>query len=204
MPRIKLKKNSPEFAEPGPQTEVKCCDFPGCNAIGEFKAPKHRGLNEYYYFCMEHVREYNKAWNFFEGMSESEVQDHMLKSMYGDRPTWRYDSGEDIEDDLRSRAWQEYNGSDDDPRKGKGQQRQSHQYYGDHAAQEIEALALMGLEPPTDLKEIKERYKELAKKHHPDLNPDCEKSEERLKRINMAYTILKVAYESFEKLPERD
>lgn len=203
MPRIILKKNSPEFAEPGQQTQTRCCDYPGCDKIGEHKAPKHRGLNEYYYFCVDHVREYNKAWNFFEGMSETEVQDHMLRSMYGDRPTWRYDSEGGLEDDLRDRVWQEYEGSDEAPRGG--QKRQSyHTHESGHAAQEIEALALMGLEPPTDLKEIKERYKGLAKKHHPDLNPDCDKSEEMLKKINMAYTILKVAYESFEKLPKSD
>lgn len=54
-----------------------------------------------------------------------------------------------------------------------------------------------------DLKIIKARYKELAKKHHPDLNKGSNKSEELLKEINMAYTILKVAFEKFEDLPQR-
>lgn len=58
----------------------------------------------------------------------------------------------------------------------------------------------MGLAPPVDLRLIKTRYKELAKKHHPDLRPDDPEAEELLKRINMAYTILKIAYEKFEKI----
>jgi len=64
-------------------------------------------------------------------------------------------------------------------------------------------MALMGLEPPVQLQDIKTRYKELAKKHHPDLNRGCAKSEELLKQINMAYTILKLAYEKYDDLPER-
>jgi DnaJ-class molecular chaperone len=58
----------------------------------------------------------------------------------------------------------------------------------------------MGLAPPVTLDGIKARYKELAKKYHPDLNAACRQSEELLKSINMAYTILKMAYGKFEKL----
>ena len=61
----------------------------------------------------------------------------------------------------------------------------------------------MGLEPPVTLPVIKKKYKELAKKYHPDLNQNDRKAEELLKQINMAYTILKLAYEKFEDLPER-
>ena len=67
----------------------------------------------------------------------------------------------------------------------------------------LEVPPVKGLEPPVDLSVIKARYKELAKKHHPDLNPGCDKSEDLLKKINMAYTILKLAYEDFKDLPER-
>jgi len=42
----------------------------------------------------------------------------------------------------------------------------------------------------------------LAKKYHPDLNGKDKESEELLKKINMAYTILKMAYQKFEDLPE--
>ena len=58
----------------------------------------------------------------------------------------------------------------------------------------------MELEVPITLTDIKKRYKELAKKYHPDLNPNNKDAEEQLKKVNMAYTILKVAYEKFEKL----
>lgn len=176
----------------------------GCAAHGEFKAPKHRGLNEYYYFCLTHVQEYNKAWNFFSGMSDDEVQDHVLKSMYGFRPTWKYGVNGDAADVLRDKAWSFQYGSDHESRADDQERRKKNfreQFSGN--SPEFQALAIMGLEPPVELDAIKKRYKELAKKYHPDLNKGCPQSEELLKTINMSYTILKVAYEKFEDLPDR-
>ena len=200
MPKIFLKPNSPEFHDGKPQSRTALCDMPGCQEQGDFRAPKDRSLSDHYWFCQEHVREYNKAWNFFEGMADSEVQDHMTNSLYGDRPTWKYGVNGTAQEELYRKAWQTYNGDDEPPKHHQG----AHQN-GPIAQQtpEYEALAIMGLAPPVTLEEIKTRYKDLAKKHHPDLNKGCAKSEELLKQINMAYTILKLAYEKFDELPER-
>lgn len=203
MPRIKLKPNSAEYVDPKDDNKpyTAACDMPGCQVPGEHKAPKHRGLNEFYHFCQEHIREYNKAWNFFEGMSDQEVQEQVQKDYYGDRPTWKYGvNGGDPEDILREKAkhFRDQDGRDK-KRNADGTHRKRHI---DATTPEGEAMAIMGLEPPVTLDDIKKRYKELAKKHHPDLNQGCEKSEELLKRINMSYTILKLAYEEFDKLPE--
>lgn len=204
MPHIKLKQGSPEYAEPKADAEEKICDMPGCCEKGVHKAPKHRGLNEYYYFCLEHARDYNKAWNFFAGMSNQEVQDHMLRSMYGDRPTWRYTDA-NMEDNLRDKVWSDFDFGYGDASEGTEERDSSNHYRpaGETQSAEFEALALMGLVPPVTLDDIKTRYKELAKKYHPDLNKGCEASENKLKKINMAYTILKIAYEEFEKLPKK-
>ena len=194
MPRISLKPNSAEYQDGKAAADVQCCDMPGCAAQGDYKAPKHRGLNEYYRFCLDHVREYNSAWNFFEGMSGREIEEHMLRSLYGDRPTWRYDMEGMAEDNLRRKAWQTYNFTEEQPKHQNGPHPQGN-------TPEFEALALMELAPPVTLEEIKIQYKKLAKKYHPDNNQGCKKSEELLKSINMAYTILKVAYQKYENLP---
>ena len=55
--------------------------MPGCDACGEHRAPKDRSLSNYYYFCTEHAREYNKTWNFFEGMSTDDVEEHVSDHM---------------------------------------------------------------------------------------------------------------------------
>ena len=203
MPKIRLKPNSPEFHDPANSTQrTALCDMPGCKHTGEFRAPKDRSLSDHYWFCQDHVRDYNKAWNFFDGMAESEVQDIMHKSLYGDRPTWRYGvNGKDAAEELFNKAWQTYNFTDEEPPKYNAHDPKNGTF--SQHSQEHKALALMGLVPPVTLKGIKAKYKELAKKHHPDLNRGCAKSEELLKEINMAYTILKLAYEKFETLPER-
>lgn len=202
MPKIFLKPKSAEFAESQARHKAENCSMPGCVEIGDHRAPKDRGLDEYYWFCLDHVRDYNKAWNFFEGMSDSEVEKQMLRSLYGDRPTWRYDIKGAAEDILRKQAWNEYNFTED----GQETFQNGHndQTHHNHQTPEFEALAIMSLEPPVTLAVIKDRYKLLVKKHHPDLNRGCEKSEELLKSINMAYTILKLSYKKFEELPDKD
>ena len=199
MPRIHLKPNSAEFADDKSAYGPQACDMPGCQLDGEHKAPKHRGLNEYYHFCLEHVREYNKAWNFFEGMSNAEVEEHTINSLYGDRPTWKYGVNGSMEEELYKKAWQTFNNTEEEPPEFKRAHDPQNGQFSQHS-REHQAMALMGLEPPLTLEAIKTKYKELAKKHHPDLNKGCAKSEELLKEINMAYTILKLAYEKFEEL----
>ena len=62
----------------------------------------------------------------------------------------------------------------------------------EHAPTELrEPLAALGLSWPTTLDAVKLRYKELAKRHHPDANGGSRESEERLKTINLAYATLR-------------
>ena len=197
MPRIRLKPHSAEYAtEADPRPVNRRCDMPGCAHEGDHRAPRDRGLSDYYWFCMQHVQDYNSAWDFFSGMSPTEIEDHVVRSMLWDRPTRRYDGYAAMEDQLYSKAWQTYHYAEKEPPK-------SHHTAVDRNTPEFQALAIMGLEPPLDIKAVKARYKELAKKYHPDVNGGDTESEELLKNINMAYTILKLSFEKYEKLPER-
>lgn len=170
--------------------------MPECVAQGEYRAPKDRNLSDYYWFCLDHVQEYNKAWNYFAGMSTTDMEDYINKSTVWDRPTQRYDTMANYES-LRRRAWQTYHFTDAEPPPGSGRTAVGRN------APEVDAMIIMGLEPPLDLDKIKARYRTLAKKYHPDLNRHEPEAEELLKKINMAYTVLKMAYQKFETLPER-
>ncbi len=199
MPTIHLKPNSPEFADqkaPAIEQDTHLCHFPGCCAPATHRAPKSRDLNDYYHFCLSHVQEYNRSWDFFAGMNMEEIEAHILKSLHGDRPTWRYDTMARLER-LQNKAWQTYSFTDDtddhDPS----------QVQTGKLPVEWEAMQVLGLEPPVDLNAIKKRYKQLVKRYHPDQNPDDKGAEEILKRINIAYTILKTAYKAYETLPKR-
>ncbi len=207
MPTINLKPNSPEFADgskPYQAAKPQRCDMPDCTCDGAHKAPKTRDSKDYYWFCLEHVQEYNKAWNYFEGMSLNEIEEHINKATIWDRPTRRYDTMANTET-LRRKAWQTYHFTDAEPPRDSYDEtgNNNHRYHGNRNTPEFESLALMGLEPPVDLDKIKERYRELAKKYHPDHNRDDPAAEETLKKINMAYTVLKMAYQKFDDLESK-
>ena len=69
--------------------QQKICDNSECSVKGEFKAPKSRAnLNEYYFFCLKHVSEYNKSWDFYRGLSVDEIEISMRKDTVWDRPSW--------------------------------------------------------------------------------------------------------------------
>lgn len=199
MPKIFLKPNSAEYADADAAPQIRVCDMPGCHRSADFKAPKSRSLSEHYTFCLEHVQEYNKAWDFFSGMAQADVEEQIIRSAYWDKPTWRYDGFANLEAELKRRAQKTYHFSDKEPDKDTASKAAAYAQY----SPEGEAMAIMGLEPPLTLQGIKNRYKTLVKKHHPDINRDDPKSEELLKSINMAYTILKLAYEKYGMLDDR-
>ena len=202
MPKINLKPNSPDYQDPEkPRNYARACDMPYCPGEGTFRAPRDRSLTNHYWFCQDHITEYNRAWNFFEGMNQREVEEHILKSMFGDRPTWRYDADGLAEENLRRQAWEFHGmGGADDRASRAWQEYEQNKNQVDHQTAEFEALSIFGLEPPVNLDDIKQRYKELAKKYHPDLNRGCAKSEELLKQVNMSYTVLKLAFQKFDQL----
>lgn len=196
--RVKLKEKSPEFVEEKKAAKgaaPKACEMPGCRNHAEYRAPKNRGLADYYTFCLQHVQEYNKAWDFFEGMSQGDIEQSIRDSMFGDRPTWIYTTAPDWEDTLRAKAQGYRDFSSDE---AKAEQRQSR--FEAKPTPEQEALHIMNLTPPVTFVKIRERYRTLMKAHHPDRNPDDKEAEEIVKRVNMAYTILKAAHEKYETI----
>src|SRR5438552_17733411 len=75
-------------AEPDPP--VRLCDHPGCDAGADFRAPRSRlELDRYYWFCLEHVRAYNSAWNYYRGMSEPEIEAEIRRDTVWQRPSWK-------------------------------------------------------------------------------------------------------------------
>lgn len=198
-PKVKLKEKSPEFDDGKPTSKIKPCDISGCKNPGDFRAPKDRTLEHYYNFCKSHVSDYNRAWNYFDGMSDKDVQDHMYDSLFGHRPTWKYTGNIDLEEELLRQA-NGFRAAADAERQKREEERRNRNIAKD--TPEGEALHIMGLSAPITLEQIKATYKKLAKQFHPDLNRNDPDAEERLKDINMAYTVLRLAYQKFEKTIE--
>ncbi len=168
------------------------CAVPGCPEPGEFKAPKSRyNTNEYQYLCLEHVREFNQAWDYFDGWSRKEIEDFMDGAAHGHRPTWslsnRVSGSQPLftSEKLRDSF---YHMLGEKPPKG------FHKKAPTLPAKQLEAFAILDLEPGMDFPAIKAQYKKLVKKHHPDVNKGNKESEETFKRITAAYTILTKTY----------
>lgn len=184
-----------QIAEPEPPARL--CDHPGCTAGGEFRAPRSRlELDHYFWFCLDHVRAYNTAWNYYAGMSEREIEDEIRRDTVWQRPSWKLGQRHGPAYEARIRdPFNLYSGKD---RKPGGDQRNGHANGAggaDRAASAREqALAVFDLDPPFTQSSLKARYKVLVKMHHPDAHGGDKEAEEKLKIINQAYTTLKASY----------
>lgn len=171
-------------------TDARPCDFPECECAGEYRAPKSRRPEDgHYWFCLAHIRDYNASWDFFSGMSQAEIEAYQRGNATWHRPTWRlgprpaHPSQDTIEwfdaTDMLGHAF-------DFGFRAK---------HGAAPAQSVDpaerqALADLDLPPTATWPEIKARHKQLVKRYHPDVNGGNKQAEDRLKRINRAYTYL--------------
>ncbi len=74
---------------PDPAAPGRSCDMPGCEAMGEYRAPKsRRNLSDYWWFCLEHVRAYNSTWDYYKGMSPGEIEAQLRSDTAWQRPSW--------------------------------------------------------------------------------------------------------------------
>ena len=72
-----------------PAPHQRVCEAPGCKLAGEYRAPRARDrLNEYRWFCREHVRDYNKKWDYFRGLDADEIEKHIRADTTWRRPVW--------------------------------------------------------------------------------------------------------------------
>ena len=193
-PRFRDIRIKPPKDEPAPEERV--CEWPGCHKHGNSRAPKARDqLDDFYWFCQSHAGEYNKSWNFFEGMSESAAQTYRASAAYGHRPTWgwRNTHGPSA---ASTRAAKDFNEGFEDTYNLFGDKRQA----TPEAPREkslgrlqTKALETMSLDPDVEPSVVRKRYAELVKQFHPDANGGDRSSEEQLGRVIAAYQILKNA-----------
>ena len=171
---------------------MRPCDVPGCPQSGDYRAPKGRTrLTDYYWFCLDHVRDYNAAWDYFSGLNEDEIEAIRRNDTVWQRPSWPLNKPYNgAEAELRDHIRQMFEDNWDPEAASRRQQGQAKR----GQSEEEQALAILGLEASASFTEIKSHYKKLAKQLHPDANGDSREAEERLKAVNQAYATLKKAY----------
>src|ERR1051325_5012861 len=168
------------------------CDWKGCGNTATHRAPKGRAReNEYWRFCLEHVREYNHSYNYFSGMSDDAVLKYQKDAITGHRPTWKMGTGNHPGPELGTDAardpfnvFREF-----------GARTRAEKAEPPRAIRNAERKALhdLGLEVGADKAEIKAKFKLLVKRHHPDANGGDRAMEDKLREIIQAYNYLKSA-----------
>lgn len=174
-----------------PETITRPCEHPDCVEPATHRAPRSpRELGSFRWFCLDHVRAYNKSWNFYAGMSPGEIEAQIRNDTIWQRPTWPFGTnvnGYRRQSERFEHAYASFTGEkQEDPR----QEHQRHEAT-EPESPEAQAMATLELEPPLTVAALKARYKALVKRYHPDANGGDKAAEDMLKAINQAYATLK-------------
>ncbi len=196
---IRIRSGRTSVAKAKQEEERPPCEWKGCAKQSAHRAPKGRGAEgEFFHFCADHVRQYNASYNYFDGMKDVDVEAFQKDALTGHRPTWK----------VGSNAWSSGSregiseaeiGRFSEARKARGGIRSDAAASAKSAANrklkpiEQRSLEALGLTAAAVREDIKARFKELVKRHHPDSNGGDRAAEEKLREIIQAYNYLKQA-----------
>ena len=176
--------------EPEPEKASPTCQWDGCEKPGVHRAPVGRNAEgQFFLFCFEHVKEYNKGYNYFSGLSDTEIARYQKEAITGHRPTWTMGV-------KRGRAGFREEGLDPDGffRDFGGARRAPEPARASLPAAAMKAFHALGFdEPPQEKGAVKARFKELVRRLHPDTNGGDRSREDKLREVIQAYNHLKAA-----------
>jgi len=146
--------------------QVRLCDRHGCDRPGDCPAPKSPNSRERWYFCTDHAAEYNRNWDYFQGLDQEERDQR--------ERTERRDAG-----GYQNSAYHGWGGPGD----------------GTRSRDELHALQALELEDDADFDAVKKSWRRLAKEYHPDVKPGDAQAAIRFQTIQAAYEVLRAAEE---------
>ncbi len=165
------------------------CDWNNCFEIGEYKAPIEKDNSKNFrLLCLKHVKEFNKNWNYFSGMSDREVIQFLKSDATWHKPTQGFSSSDNFFKVLWNNALND--GFDDLKFKNQFNTKGNLKFTNN----DIKAFAVLGISVGLKWDKIQQKFKKLVKKFHPDTNSGDKNYEEKLKVITLAYTQLKNTY----------
>jgi hypothetical protein len=153
--------------------KVRLCDRHGCDEPGDCPAPKSPHSKDRWYFCATHAAEYNRNWNYFEGLDEEEAKAREAEER---REAAGYTAS-------RHHGWA-----------GPGD--------GSRTRDEMRALDVLELEPDADFEAVRQAWRRLAKENHPDVKPGDAEAAQRFAAAQAAYDVLRVAEENRQWRPD--
>jgi hypothetical protein len=167
------------------------CAVPGCDAQGEYKAPLQPadfdGPGAWRFLCLDHVREHNAKYNFFEGMSADEITRAQSPLAGWDRPSRRF-AANGADPPPR---WSDFTDPLDaiSTRFGSVEAARPSRF----SKPERRALSVLGLGEDADRHQLRQRYSGLVRRYHPDKNGGDRSHEARLGEVIEAYQLLRKA-----------
>ena len=165
-------------------TATRTCAHAGCREAGDYRAPKSpRQPKDYLWFCLDHVKAYNAKWDYAKGLGPDEIENLIRFDAIWQRETRPLGDWRSREKLLRASA----NAFRADPAQ-KAKTKPADPTLPEPVAS---ALALFTLDLPVTPEQLRTRYRELVKRHHPDMNGGSKAAEDRIKDINLAYTALR-------------
>ena len=190
---VDIRVAKPDVETPDRAPKERACDHIGCKQGGIHRAPKGRNrAGEFWWFCLAHASEYNRRWDYFSGMSDSELADFQKAAEIGHRPTWNFRSGRldraaaglGAKGGRRHDPFGFFTGVDEAaPAAAQPRRRLSRL--------QILALEVLTLDENADAAAIRTRYAEQVKRWHPDSNGGDRGAEAQLQRVVQAYQTLK-------------
>lgn len=201
--RVGKKRGKSAGKEKATAPAGQTCQWEGCDKPGTHKAPMGRDREGMFlWLCFEHVREYNKNYNYFSGLDDEAIAKFQKDAVTGHRPTW----------EMGANRWGNAAGGDGaapdaDPRAMGAERLYNRSRYAANAragrmaysrtrklkSLEKKSFDDLNLSYTATAEDIKARYKLLVKQNHPDANGGDRSSEEQLRRIIQAYKLLQRA-----------
>ena len=163
------------------------CEWSKCKKTGVYKAPVEKdNSKKFKLLCLEHIKVFNKSWNYFADMKEEEIENFIKSDLTWHKPTKSFGSSENFFRIL----W--VNALDDKPGMFKDSIFKNFKK-SKLSDKDRDALKILGLKNDTNWSDIQKRFKMLVKKYHPDKNQGSRKYEDILKKITLAYSQLRLS-----------